>query len=79
MRVTFPLIERQYYHEIAGVMEASMSNTNVVVAPPEQKTTLQRPIRAILHHIGPVAGLAIALIATVAWIGLLAYGLIKLL
>ena len=56
-----------------------MSNTNVVVAPPEQKTTPQRPIRAILHHIGPVADLAIALIATVAWIGLLAYGLIKLL
>ena len=55
-----------------------MSNT-VVVAPPEQKTTPQRPIRAMLHHIGPVAGLAIALIATVAWIGLLAYGLIKLL
>jgi len=78
MRVTFPLIERQYCHGIAGVIEASMSNT-VVVAPPEQKTTPQRPIRAMLHHIGPVAGLAIALIATVAWIGLLAYGLIKLL
>ena len=56
-----------------------MSNTNVIVAPPKQKTTPQRPIRAILHHIGPVAGSVIALIAIVAWIGLLAYGLIKLL
>ena len=57
-----------------------MSNTNVIVtAPPEQKTAAQTPIAAVLRHIGPVAGLAIGLITAVAWIGLLGYGLIKLL
>ena len=57
-----------------------MSNGNVMVtAPPEQKIAPQTPVAAVLRHIGPVAGLAIALIATVAWIGLLGYGLIKLL
>ncbi len=57
-----------------------MSNRNVIVtAPPEQNTAPQTPIAAVLRQIGPVAGLAIALITTVAWIGLLGYGLIKLL
>ena len=62
-----------------GSMEASMSNTNVIVAPPKQKSARQTPIGAILHHIGPIVGLAAGLITTVAWICLLAYGLIKLL
>ncbi len=57
-----------------------MSNTNVIVtAPPEQKIAPQTPIAAVMRLIGPVAGLAIGLITTVAWIGLLGYGLIKLL
>ena len=33
----------------------------------------------LFHRALPVAGVAIALIATVAWMGLLGYGLIKLL
>ena len=45
----------------------------------QQKTTLQRPIREILHRIWLLAGLAMAPIATAVWIGLLGYGLIKLL
>jgi hypothetical protein len=57
-------------------MEAAMSNTNVIV--PEQKTVPQTPIAELVHHIGPIAVLAVGLITTVAWIGLLGYGLIKL-
>jgi hypothetical protein len=61
-------------------MEVAMSNMKVIVAAqPEQKTARQTPIAAVVGRIGPVAGLAIGLIATVAWIGLLGYGLIKLL
>jgi hypothetical protein len=60
-------------------MEAAMSNTNVIAAPPEQRTAPRTPIAATLHHIGLVASLAIGLIMTVAWIGLLGYGLVKLL
>jgi hypothetical protein len=56
-----------------------MTTTSVTAAPPEQKTAPETPIAAILNHIGPVAGLAIGLITTVAWIGLSWYGLIKLL
>jgi hypothetical protein len=33
----------------------------------------------LLHRAGPVAGLAVALFATVAWIGLVGYALIRLL
>ena len=32
----------------------------------------------LLHRVAPVAGLAVALFATVAWIGLVGYTLIKL-
>jgi hypothetical protein len=32
----------------------------------------------LLHRVGPVAGLAVALFATVAWIGVVGYTLIKL-
>ena len=32
----------------------------------------------LLHRVGPVAGLAVALFATVAWIGLVGYTIIKL-
>ena len=32
----------------------------------------------LLHRVGPVFGLAVALFATVAWIGLVGYTLIKL-
>jgi hypothetical protein len=60
-------------------MEGAMTTTSVTAAPPEQKTAPETPIAAILNHIGPVAGLAIGLITTVAWIGLSWYGLIKLL
>ncbi len=31
----------------------------------------------LFHRVAPVAGLAVALIATVAWIGILGYFLIK--
>lgn len=56
-----------------------MNNTNALVAAPKQKTTFQTPIGELLHCIGLLAGLAIAVIMTVAWIGLLGYGLFKLL
>jgi hypothetical protein len=35
-------------------------------------------IFTLLHRVGPVAGLTVALFATVAWIGLVGYTLIKL-
>ncbi len=56
-----------------------MSNTNVTVTLPEQKTVPQTPIAELVHHVRPAAVLAFGLITTVAWIGLLGYVLIKLL
>jgi hypothetical protein len=35
-------------------------------------------MRAVIHRVGPLAGLTVALIATVGWIGLLGYVAIKL-
>ena len=33
----------------------------------------------LLHRVAPMAGLAVALFATLAWVGLVGYALIKLL
>lgn len=46
-------------------------------ATPTVPVTGRRP--SYLHRIWPVTGLALGLTATVAWIALLGYGLIKLL
>lgn len=51
-----------------------MNDTNVIVEPSEQKTVPQTSIAALFHHLGPLAVLAVGLITTVAWIGLLVMG-----
>jgi len=35
-------------------------------------------VRAVIHRVGPLAGLTLAMVATVGWIGLLGYAAIKL-
>ena len=35
-------------------------------------------MRAAFNHVGPLAGLTVALVATIGWIGLLGYVAIKL-
>jgi hypothetical protein len=62
-------------------MEAAMSVTNMSAVHYAIATASREGVSVILtrlHRAWPLAGLAIALIANVAWIGLLAYGLAKL-
>jgi hypothetical protein len=51
----------------------------VLAAEGERQKTGMSAVFTLLHRVAPVAGLAVALFATVAWIGIVGYALIKLL
>jgi len=58
-----------------------MTNPCMNAEPLEQKSEPQAPrssVKSLLNRVWPVAVLAIALAVTVAWIGLLGYGLAML-
>jgi len=58
-----------------------MNTPNVSAIPNAVVTTSREGIRTILAPLRsawPLAGVTVALVATVAWVGLLGYGLSKL-
>ncbi len=62
-----------------GATRPHTQKPTVIAAEGERQKTGMSVMFTLLHRVAAVAGLAVALFATVAWIGVVGYALIKLL